>query len=164
MSGQTIRTFVRSSAYQDSVTLLALARELRSGNGVLDAAVLMGTPANKELMAQSGLLTAEAETAGPNDLVIVIRTGTVAAAETALARAQALLTSKQEGTRMAGRPLPRTLEMAHRRYPATNLALISVPGAFAAREARKALSLGLHVMLFSNHVSLEDEVSLKRLA
>src|SRR5204863_8128146 len=45
-----------------------------------------------------------------------------------------------------------------------NLALISVPGEFAAAEARKALERGLNVMVFSDNVPIEDEVALKRLA
>ncbi|MCK5827694.1 FdrA family protein, partial [Candidatus Bipolaricaulota bacterium] len=42
-----------------------------------------------------------------------------------------------------------------------NLALISVPGIHAAREARQALHRGLHVMLFSDNVTVEDEIALK---
>src|SRR4030095_4875248 len=53
-------TLVRPSCYQDSVALLALARELRARPDVAEAAALMGTPANRELLAQVGLLTAEA--------------------------------------------------------------------------------------------------------
>jgi FdrA protein len=45
--------------------------------------------------------------------------------------------------------------------PAANLALISVPGDFAAAEARKALRRGLHVMVFSDNVAIEDEIALK---
>ena len=48
--------------------------------------------------------------------------------------------------------------------PDANLALISVAGRYAAREARLALAKGLHVMLFSDNVSLEDEIALKTLA
>src|SRR5204863_4665163 len=44
------------------------------------------------------------------------------------------------------------------------LALISVPGAFAAQEARSALERGLNVLVFSDNVSIEDEVALKELA
>ena len=58
-------TLVRPSFYQDSVALLALARELRARPDVAEAAALMGTPANRELLAQAGLLTAEAAAAGP---------------------------------------------------------------------------------------------------
>jgi len=58
----------------------------------------------------------------------------------------------------------RSLQMALARSPAANLALISVPGDYAAAEAMKALRLGLHVMLFSDNVALADEVALKRYA
>jgi FdrA protein len=57
---------------------------------------------------------------------------------------------------------PRTLRSAQDNLPAANLALISVPGDFASTEARKALRAGLNVMLFSDNVSLSEEVSLKR--
>ena len=38
---------------------------------------------------------------------------------------------------------------------------MSVPGDYAALEAHKALSAGLHVLLFSDNVSVEDEIALK---
>lgn len=164
MSAETIRSLVKKSAYQDSVTLLLLARQLRAGDGIIEAAALMGTPANKDLLAQSALLSPEAAAAGVNDLVIVIRADSAAAADAALAQAEAFFITKQERLQRAGRTLPRTLESARRQLPDANLALISVPGAFAAAEARKALSLGLHVMLFSDNVAVEDEVALKQLA
>jgi FdrA protein len=58
----------------------------------------------------------------------------------------------------------RSLAGAIELLPQANLALISVPGEFAAYEARRALERGLHVLLFSDNVSLEDEAALKRLA
>ncbi|VFS56536.1 membrane protein FdrA [Kluyvera cryocrescens] len=48
--------------------------------------------------------------------------------------------------------------------PESNLAVISVNGLFAAREARQALQNGLNVMLFSDNVTIEDELALKQLA
>ncbi len=160
----TTVTLVRKSSYQDSVALLGLARELRAGAGVREASALMATDANKALMAQSGLLTPEAGAAGPNDLVIVIQALSPADAERARARALDLLLARRQRVEAAGRVLPRTLERARRHLPGASVALISVPGAFAAAEARKALRLGLHVMLFSDKVALDDEVALKRLA
>jgi len=157
-------SLVGKSCYQDSVVLLALARELRTGAGVSEAAALMATDANKILMAQSGLLTPEAAAAGPNDLVIVIQAGSAPDAERARARADELLQARERRAQVPGGVEPRTLERARRRLPGANVALISVPGAFAAAEARKALRLGLHVMLFSDNVGLDDEVELKRLA
>src|SRR5438309_1124426 len=155
---------VRKSAYQDSVALLALARDLRTSAGIREVAALMGTPANHDLLRQSGLLTAEAESAGPNDLVIVVDADSESHARAALARADELLEARQRQRTSTGRVLPRTMESAFRQLPGANFALISVPSAWAAAEARKALRLGLHVMLFSDNVSVEDEVALKRLA
>ncbi len=156
-------TLVKPSFYQDSVALLALARELRVRPGVAEAAALMATPANRELLAQSGLLTPEAAAAGPNDLVVVIDAAPDAA-ELARARAEALLTENRERRRRDGRHAPRTIESAHRRLPEADLALISVPGAWAVAEARRALARGLHVMIWSDNVSVADEVALKELA
>ena len=45
-----------------------------------------------------------------------------------------------------------------------NLALISVNGKFATREALQALNHNLNVMMFSDNVSVEDEIYLKDLA
>ena len=112
MSHESIRSQIKKSAYQDSVTLLHLTRELRTGEGVLEAAALMGTPANKQLLAQAGLLTPEAEAAGVNDLVIVVRAESIAAAERATAQAEAVFASKQERLQRAGHSLPRSLDGA----------------------------------------------------
>jgi FdrA protein len=59
---------------------------------------------------------------------------------------------------------PRTLAGGLGALPGATLALISVPGVYAGAEARRALDAGLHVMLFSDNVSLATEVELKRVA
>ncbi|HET7296039.1 MAG TPA: acyl-CoA synthetase FdrA [Gemmatimonadales bacterium] len=156
-------TIVKKSAYHDSVALLALARDLRSAAGVREASALMATDANKAYMAQSGLLTPEAVAAGPNDLVIVIQAAAPGDAEHARSLADELLVARRQRA-ATGRARPRTLDSARRHLPGANLALISVPGAFAAAEARKALRQGLHAMLFSDNVPLDEEIGLKRLA
>ena len=45
-----------------------------------------------------------------------------------------------------------------------DVAVISVPGEYAALEAHKALGAGMDVLLFSDGVAIEDEVALKRRA
>lgn len=42
-----------------------------------------------------------------------------------------------------------------------NLALISVAGEYAAELANQALDRNLNVMMFSDNVTLEDEINLK---
>src|SRR6266404_9099433 len=157
-------TLVKRGAYHDSVALLTLARALRARPGVREAAVVMGTPANCDLLAQAGLLTEEARAATPNDVVVVVEAETPAGAAAAAAAAEPLLARDAPRGGRADRPRPRTTAGAIRRMPEANLALISVPGAFSAVEARTALSAGLNVILFSDNVSLADEIALKRQA
>src|SRR5437870_745902 len=59
---------------------------------------------------------------------------------------------------------PRSLASAVKVMSDANLALISIPGRFAKREAMNALESGLDVFLFSSNVSREDEVELKEAA
>jgi len=155
-------TLVKRGAYHDSVALLRLARALRTRPGVREAAVVMGTPANRDLLADAGLLTEDARAATANDLVVVIDAETAEGAGAAAAAAEPLLARAGRDTARGARSGPRTLAGAARRAPEANLALISVPGALAAAEARTALAAGLNVMLFSDNVSLADEIALKR--
>jgi succinyl-CoA synthetase alpha subunit len=60
--------------------------------------------------------------------------------------------------------LPKSLEGALKMLPEANVALISVAGKYAANEAMKALKQGLHVMIFSDNVPVEEELELKTYA
>lgn len=160
-----IATRILPSAYYDSVTLMLVAKELLAMPGVQDAAVVMGTPANLALMRDAHLLTADADAATPNDLVVAVLAGDEGAAAAALAAVDGLLAAGKGGQQADGaQRRPRSLRAARRQAPDANLAIISVAGRYAAREARLALQQGLHVMLFSDNVSLEDEIALKALA
>src|SRR5215475_5230272 len=105
-------TLVKRGAYHDSVALLMLARALRARAGVREAAVVMGTPANHDLLAQASLLTPEARAASANDLVVVVEADTPAIAEEAAAAVDPLLA--QQAPRDDGGPeqRPRTLRAA----------------------------------------------------
>src|SRR5690348_16062197 len=140
---------------------MRLTRDLEATSGVRRAAVMMGTPANRALLAGAGLLAAEGETAAPADLVIAVVADDAAAAEAARAAAESALTSVR-ATAASTAAAPRTLRTALAALPDATLALISVPGAYAGAEARRALAAGLHVMLFSDNVPVAVEVALKR--
>ncbi len=153
---------MRRGFYLDSVALMRLSQAVANMDGVEEAALMMGTPANKGIMADAGLLAADGKGAGGGDLVIAIRASTAAAAEAAAAEAGRLLDQPRMGDGQGGTWRPRTIRAAVKAAPGSNLALISVPGDFAAAEARKALRQGLHVMIFSDNVPLADEAALKR--
>ena len=156
-----VRSVVRHSAYADSVTLMRIQQEVRRQAGVEEAGLVLATEANKALLQQAGLLTPEASTAGPDDLVIAVRAVSEEAAARALAEAQTLL-SRPRASAGGDAYRPRTLAAARRLLPQATVAAVSVPGRFAAGVAREALREGLHVFLFSDNVPLEEEVALKR--
>jgi FdrA protein len=147
--------------YADSVRLMGIARTLRGRDGVAACEVAMGTPANLAALADLG---ADAQ-ASPNDVVIAVDADGDAA-EQALAEAQRMLAGGDAGGAADGGGAapapPRSLGAAAGALPGANVALVSVPGEYATLEAHRALSRGLHVFLFSDHVSVRDEVALKR--
>jgi FdrA protein len=156
-----IRSEVRPGAYFDSAVLMRLQRALAELPGILDAGVVMATPANCELLDQSGLLES-APQAGSNDLLIVVKGQDEGAAASALGQVEALL--RRRSASAAGAVRPRTLASAARQLPEAGWVLVSVPGRYAAGVAREALDLGKHVFLYSDNVSLADEVELKQAA
>ena len=129
---------VLPSLYRDSVVLMQLSGTLQALPHVHQAAVMMGTPRNRELLREAGLLTSEGETAGDNDLLICVQAEHAAAAVSALQQARQLCLQHQVPQNDAGETAPRTLSTALRRMPDANLACISVPGQYAGREARRA--------------------------
>lgn len=154
-----IKTQVRTGVYYDSARLMQLQRTLANLPGVDDAGVVMGTETNKELLDRVDLLSPEAINSRENDLVIVVRADEEKVAEEAMAQVDDLLTAKKDTTETAVRP--RSLEGANEILPESSWVLISVAGRYAARVARQTMAAGKHVFLFSDNVSVEDEISLK---
>ena len=152
-----MKNLVRRGFYADSVTLMRISRELRK-DGV-EASLMIGTPSNKALLKESGLLSKEGAGAGPDDLIIAVKGKK---SGESLVLAEKLLTAGA-GQGESGESYP-TFDSALDALAGANLALISVPGEFAAREARRALERGLHAMVFSDNVPLAEEVALKDFA
>ncbi len=151
---------VRRGAYFDSVALMRAAARIEGFPGIAAASLMMGAEANKAMLRDAGLLDHEGEAAGPNDLIVAVTADTARHAEAACDAGEAELA----GLRASSRSRARSLAGAVEDLPGANLALISVPGAHAAAQARAALARGLHVMVFSDNVSFADERALKELA
>lgn len=154
---------VFANLYQDSVSLMQISAQISQLPGIEQASVVMGTATNLAQLRDAGL--DDGCKAGPNDLIIAVR-GEQAACNDALEIAHQRLNSKpvEGGSDGPQTPPLVSLEMAVELQPDINLALISVPGDYAAAEAIKALNLGMNVMLFSDNVSLEQEKQIKLLA
>ena len=154
-------TQIRPGAYYDSVVLMQLQRALVAQPGVAEAGAVMGTDANKDVLAQSGLASQAVQSAKADDLVIVVRADSQSNAEAAIAQIDTLLTRRSSAGEGTGGYLPKTLEAAVKLLPTANWVLISTPGRYAAGVAREALRLGKHILLYSDNVTVEDEVALK---
>ncbi len=160
-----IKGKIKPGEYFDSVTLMLVGRDLTGLAGVQDAAVIMGTRENLAILEASGLLCAELAAAGETDLLLAVKAADGETAARALDAAERLLAERKGKTadQAAGFSV-RSLDGALRAQPGSRLALISVAGRYAAAEAWNALDRGLHVMLFSDNVTLESEIALKRAA
>ena len=146
--------------YADSVRLMGVAAQLRARAGVDACEVVMGTPANLAALRELGV---EVD-AAPGDVVLAVSGD---AGPDALAEGERLLTSAAAagGGAAADAAPPRSQVSAARALDGrANVALVSVPGEYATLEAHRAIGLGMHVFLFSDHVGLQDEIALKRRA
>jgi succinyl-CoA synthetase alpha subunit len=153
---------VRRNSYFDSIDLMRVAEQARQLAGVTEVAVVMGTPSGCSMLAEAGMWPSEAPEAGPSDLLVAVRAGTEAVAHRGLACVEELLSAGRSSELARPDAMPRTTASAARTAPHANIAIIAVPGAHAALDAHQALSAGLHVFLFSDGVSLDDEAALKR--
>ena len=148
--------------FLDSVVLMQISRSIASLEGVEDSALMIGTPSNLDLLDNAGLLKDTSRQAAGGDLIIAVRGKDDTTALRAMAKAESLLEQPVTTIKETFELQPRSLRSALASFTDANMALVSVPGEFAAAEARKALRAGLHVMLFSDNVSVSEEVELKR--
>ncbi|MCJ7519602.1 MAG: hypothetical protein MUO42_08030, partial [Anaerolineaceae bacterium] len=152
---------IRKNQYFDSVFLMSINKGLLAESGIIQSAVLMGTQSNKKLLADINVSTREIDLAGANDLIVAVIAETDNSANNALEKLDQLLERVPSDSKQVEL---RTFEDGIRIKPDANLAVISVPGEFAAREAYKALDHNLNVFLFSSNVSVEDELQMKKTA
>ncbi|MGI6004202.1 MAG: FdrA family protein [Christensenellales bacterium] len=152
---------VKKSTYVDSLATLFTTSVLLDAEGIETAYAAMATEANKKTMAELGLINSEIESAGENDFVIAARAQSEEAFEKAAAKTQELDDAGGGDKNRISYP---TVEAAVEAHPRANICSIAVPGEYALEEVKKALHLGLHCVVFSNNVPLEDEREMKELA
>jgi FdrA protein len=163
VSANAVRVF--PGAYRDSLLLLSATRAMEEEAGVSWASAVMATPASVDDLTGRGFPPGDLAGADANALVLAVCATDGQAADEALSRGRAALFAElaQPGE-ARGRPEPRTIGEAAARLPQANVAVVSVPGPYAAMAAHSALTAGLHVLLFSDNVPLAAEVELKRRA
>lgn len=157
-----VKACILKGKYLDSVKLMLISKELRVLPGIQDAVVIMATKENKEILRSVDMLVSEIETALETDIVAVVKADTDSVATDAIRRTGELVSSPPGSqSHSNGRQKATSIEKANQIVEKADLCLISIAGKYAAAEADKALDLGLHVMMFSDNVSLDDELRLK---
>jgi FdrA protein len=154
-------TRVLPDTYIDSVLLLQATRTMSESAGVSWATAVMATPANVAALREEMVVSEQLDAAKANDLVLAVRALDQETGQAAVERGVAQLFVDRS---TAGHPttiVNRTLDGALRELPDANVAVVSVPGPYAALEAHKALSAGLDVLLFSDNVGIDEEIALK---
>jgi succinyl-CoA synthetase alpha subunit len=159
-----IAATTKKNFYKDSVALMRISQTVGGRPGLARVSLLMGTPANKDILGQAGLLQPELAGAAPADLMILVE-GEQGALAPALEAIEAALAGGDAAPSAGTVEIaPRSIAMGQGQLAAATLAQVSVPGPYAAAEALKALKRGLHVFLFSDNVPLAEEQAVKRLA
>ena len=153
------------NTYRDSVYLMKLSSQACKESGALRISAMMGSARNKELFRDSGLSTPDVERANADDLVIAVR-AEQSLADAAVEHVKALLEQAPARPASCGSmaSMPHDLAGALELDPRLDLAVISVAGEYARYEAALALASGMDVMLYSDNISLEDELALKTAA
>ncbi|WP_116950879.1 FdrA family protein [Jiangella endophytica] len=139
---------------------MQVSQAVQGEDGVEGALVAMATELNLDLLGGMGF---EVPAASPNDLVIGVTADDDAALGRALARVETALAARpsDSGGGFGAAAAPRTVGSAARRDGGT-VAFVSTPGRYAFADAMDALQHGLHVVVFSDNVPVEQEVRLKQ--
>jgi FdrA protein len=157
---------VHRGTYLDSLLLMATTATMDQRPGVGWAGAVMANRRGLEALAAAGFPVDELEELDADDLVLAATAEDDEALGAALdAGREAALAERQPaaGGAAAEAP-PADVREAVRRAPESSVAVVSVPGEYAALEAHHALTSGLHVLLFSDNVPVEEEIELKERA
>jgi FdrA protein len=152
---------IHKNQYYDSVFLMGVNKRLADTPGVQQTAVLMGSDNNKKLLEDIGIDDVLIDAAKPNDLIVAVIADSQQIVDEVLGNLDQALQAMTEHFPVSAW---RTFADGLAQKPHANLALISIPGEYAAREARKVIEAGLNVFIFSSNVTVSDELELKRAA
>lgn len=159
-----IKSIVKKGEYFDSVSLMIVGKEVSNLPEVQEATVVMATKENKAILKTAGLYLDEFSGYDDTDLLIVVKSEQIDRMDEIFEEVDNLLIQIRNKKDDPGTFSPKSIEGAIKIQPESNFALISLAGRYAGNEAMKALEKGLNVMLFSDNVSLETEIALKKYA
>jgi len=155
---------IKKNSYFDSVTLMSLSESLKNTQGVEAAVISMATDMNKELLKKAELYSDEVEGCTENDMVIAFSCQDETEKKTIMKLIEQKLKGEREEKNDKGHMVFKTVKQAKAAQQDANMAVISIPGDHAYREAMTALDQGMNVMIFSDNMPVEEEKKLKETA
>jgi len=159
-----IKGFVKKGEYFDSVSLMLVAKDINNIKGVIDSAIVMGTKENKAILNVSGLYLPEFSDSCDTDLLIAFKAEQNDIIDFALNEVKNQFEKIRNKSDNSDNFSPKSLDGALKILPDANFSLISIAGKYAASEAMKALKNDMHVMIFSDNVTISEELELKKYA
>lgn len=154
-------TKISKNRYVDSLDTLYMTSVLNEQEGVEVGYMGMVTDAFKKGLEKEGMLSDEVSCLKESDFAIVAKCDSQASFDKALK--EVLQDSEDEMAKVEDMRYSNTND-AVKDHPEANMCSIAVPGEYALEEVTKALNAGLHCVVFSNNVPLEDERKMKELA
>ncbi|MGX7023300.1 acyl-CoA synthetase FdrA [Vagococcus hydrophili] len=155
-----LQTIIMKNSYQDSVVLMLLTSKLNQLAEVERVSIMMGTPSNIDIFRASGFDTPELDEATSNDMIVMLEVASEDDKENVLNMIETELSSTNDGGGAVEEKI-NSWEKALKKAPDANVALISIPGEYAALEIEKAIDNGLHAFVFSDNVPIKEEARLK---
>lgn len=152
---------IEKNHYVDSLETLSETALLNEQPGIETGYIGMATGVFKEVTQEIGLATEEILACSESDYVIVAMADSQSAFDAAV---KAVRKESADTDAAAQKVSYATTAAAAAANPRANLCAISVPGEYALEEVKKALNAGLHCVVFSNNVPLEQEREMKELA
>ena len=140
---------------------MIVSNTLEEQEGICDAIVGMGTELNLSMAHKFGFSKEALAGIGPNDFFVAV-TSEKEMTEEELAQLTEELMSQRTTTIDSDYIAP-SLSRALEHQSDSNLVLFSIPGQYVHREAKLALEKDKHVMIFSDNVSIEEELELKQM-
>ena len=151
------KVIVEKKRYVDSVSLMGIPDRVKALEGIINVEAMMATAANRAVLELLEYSLPQDVTA--NDLVIAVTAETEAQCDKAVELVKNIIDRKDVADYTHYNSLDE-IDMSQDHY---DLCQISLPGEYAAAEARKALQMGMDLFIFSDNVSIEEELELKQL-
>jgi FdrA protein len=155
---------IRQNFYRDSLQLLKISDNIKRQSGIQEAAVIMGTSTNKQILVKLGFPEDKIKQATESDSIVAVKAQDKRSLDAVLRKLDNLLEGIDRVSVSDQGRQTLDLDSALISMPDANLALISVPGEHVKDISLRLITAGIHQQIFSDHVPISDELTIKKSA